>query len=171
MTLQDNSSCNSNQPLYGKFRGKVTDNKDPLMLGRIRAQVPAVLDDEETGWALPCSPYAGPGVGIFFIPPVGANVWIEFENGDPDYPIWVGGFWGVGEAPKTPALAGIKVIKTDTATITLSDLPGLNGVTIETITGLKIVMDFKGIELSNAAASVKLTPASVSINNGALDVI
>ncbi len=165
------SQSGGGDPLYGKFRGTVTDNKDPLMQGRIRAQVPAVLDDEETGWALPCVPYAGNGVGIFFIPPVGANVWMEFENGDPDYPIWVGCFWGPLEAPKMPALADFKIIKTDTATITINDLPGLNGVTIETNTGLKIVMDLKGIELTNAAASVKLTPVSVSINNGALDVI
>jgi uncharacterized protein involved in type VI secretion and phage assembly len=165
------SESSSDDSLYGKFRGKVTDNKDPLMLGRIRAQVPSVLDDEETGWALPCAPYAGPGVGIFFIPPIGANVWIEFEDGNIDYPIWVGGFWGIGEAPKKPALPDVKVIKTDTATITINDFPGLNGVTIETNTGLKIVMDINGIELTNAAANVKLTPASVSINNGALDII
>ena len=165
------TSQSTSEQLYGKFRGTVTDNKDPLMLGRIRAQVPAVLDSEETGWALPCAPYAGPGVGIFFIPPVGANVWIEFENGDPDFPIWVGGFWGVGEAPKMPALPNIKVIRTDTATITMSDIPGLNGVTIETITGLKIVMDITGIELSNLTSSVKITPVSVSINKGALDVL
>jgi hypothetical protein len=159
------------QRFYGKFRGKVTDNKDPLMQGRIRAKVPAVFGDEETGWALPCVPYAGSGVGFFFIPPVDANIWIEFENGNPDYPIWVGGFWGIGEAPKMPALPDFKVIKTDTATITINDLPGAGGITIETTTGLKIVMDISGIELSNGAASVKLTPAGVSINDGALEVI
>jgi Type VI secretion system/phage-baseplate injector OB domain len=161
----------TSQRFYGKFRGKVTDNRDPLMLGRIRAQVPAVFGDEDTGWALPCAPYAGSGVGFFFIPPVGANVWMEFENGKSDYPIWVGGFWGPGEAPKLPALPYMKVIKTDSATITINDLPGLNGITIETVTGLKIALDITGIELKNSAASIKLTPASVSINNGALDVI
>ena len=156
---------------YGKYRGKVTDNKDPVMQGRIRAQVPAVYGDKETGWALPCAPYGGSGVGIFFIPPVGANVWIEFEEGNPDYPIWSGCFWGVGEAPKIPALPDFKVIKTDFANITINDLPGAGGITIETTTGLKIVMDITGIELSNGAASVKLTPVSVSINNGALEVV
>ena len=73
---------------YGKYRGKVTDNTDPLMQGRIRANVPAVFGEEDTGWALPAAPYGGSGVGFFFVPPVDANVWIEFEGGDPDYPIW-----------------------------------------------------------------------------------
>jgi Type VI secretion system/phage-baseplate injector OB domain len=159
------------QLFYGKYRGKVTDNRDPLMQGRVRAKVPAVFGEEETGWALPCAPYAGSGVGFFFVPPVDANVWIEFEGGDPDYPIWTGGFWGTGEAPVMPALAETKVIKTDTATLKLDDLPGIVGITIETKTGLKIVMNVTGIELSNGAASVKLTPASVSVNNGALEVI
>jgi hypothetical protein len=110
-------------------------------------------------------------VGFFFVPPVDANIWIEFEGGDPDYPIWTGGFWGTGEAPVMPALADTKIIKTDTASIKLDDLPGIGGITIETKTGLKIVMNVSGIELSNGAASIKLTPASVSVNNGALEVI
>lgn len=156
---------------YGKYRGKITDNKDPLMQGRVRAKVPAVFGDDETGWALPSTPYAGSGVGFFFIPPIDANVWIEFEGGNPDYPIWTGCFWSAGDVPVLPALPDTKVIKTNTATIKLDDLPGIGGITIETKSGLKIVMNVSGIEISNGAASVKLTPASVSINNGALEVI
>jgi hypothetical protein len=159
------------QSFYGKYRGTITDNKDPLMQGRIRAMVPSIFGDQETGWALPCSPYAGKDVGFFFVPPVGANVWIEFEEGNTDNPIWAGCFWGVGEAPKMPALPDFKVIKTDFANITINDLSGAGGVTIETTNGLKIVMNMTGIELSNGAAKVKLTPASVSVNDGALEVV
>ncbi len=161
----------STQRFYGKYRGKVTENMDPLMQGRIRSKVPAVFGDEDTGWALPCVPYAGSGVGFFFVPPVDANVWIEFEGGNPDYPIWTGCFWGTGETPAVPAMPTTKIIKTDTATIKLDDIPGAGGITIETTTGLKLVMNVTGIELSNGAANVKLTPASVSVNNGALEVI
>jgi hypothetical protein len=125
---------------------------------------------------MPCAPYAGSGVGLFAIPPVGANVWVEFEGGDPDYPIWSGCFWGVGEAPAAPAIPQMKVFKTDGVTMTLSDLPGAGGFTLEVgppvvPIPLKLVMDASGVEISHGAASVKLSPATVSINNGALEVI
>jgi uncharacterized protein involved in type VI secretion and phage assembly len=168
--MSSQSSTNS-QRFYGKYRGKVTDNNDPLMMGRVRAKVPAVFGEEETGWALPSAPYGGSGVGFFFVSPTDANVWIEFEGGNTDYPIWTGCFWNPGDTPTVPGLASTKIIKTDTATIKLDDLPGTGGITIETATGLKIIMNVSGIELSNGAASVKLTPASVSVNNGALEII
>lgn len=160
----------SEKRFYGKYGGTVSDNQDPLSWGRIKARVPAVYDTEETGWALPSTPYAGSGVGFYFIPPVGAKVWIEFEDGKTDSPIWSGCYWATPlDLPKLPALPFFKVIKTDKATITIDDL--LGGVTIETVSGLKIVMDLTGIELSNSAAKIKLTPVSVSINDGALEVI
>jgi uncharacterized protein involved in type VI secretion and phage assembly len=76
---------------YGKYRGQVENNMDPMQLGRIQVLVPAV--GMTTSWALPCTPYAVPQAGFLFLPPVGAPVWIEFEGGDPDYPIWSGCFW------------------------------------------------------------------------------
>jgi hypothetical protein len=153
---------------YGKYRGKVTNNADPLMQGRICAKVPAVFGEEETGWALPNAPYGGEGVGIFFVPPIGANVWIEFEEGNPELPIWSGCFWAMGEAPNTPAMPDVKIIKTDFATMTINDL--VQSVTIETTNKLKIVMNLTGIELSNGNANIKLIGRSVSINDGALVV-
>jgi len=163
-------------PFFGKYRGKVENNVDPMLLGRVQVSVPAVLGDGTLSWAMPCVPYAGSGVGLFAIPPVGAGVWVEFEGGDTDYPIWSGCFWGVGEVPASPAVPQMKVLKTDAITLTLSDLPGGGGLTIEVgppavPTPLKIVLNASGIELTNSAASVKLTPASVSVNNGALEVI
>ena len=161
---------------HGKYRGKVENNVDPLQQGRIQVSVPAVLGDGRLSWALPCVPYAGSQVGFFAIPPVGANVWVEFEAGDTDYPIWTGCFWGTGEVPAAPAIADMKMLKTGSISLTLSDLPGGGGLTIEVnppavTSPLKLVFNASGIELSNGSASVKLTPASVSVNNGALEVI
>jgi Type VI secretion system/phage-baseplate injector OB domain len=160
---------------FGKYRGTVENNVDPLQQGRVQVSVPAVLGDGWRRWAMPCAPYAGPQVGLFTLPPVGANVWVEFEAGDPNHPIWTGCFWRKGEVPASPAVGEKKVFKTEAVTIELSDLPG-GGVTIEVrppavSTPLKLVMSSSGIELSNGASSVKLTPVSVSVNNGALEVI
>ena len=161
---------------FGKYRGKVANNIDPMQLGRVQVSVPAVLGEGSLSWAMPCAPYGGPGVGFFTVAPVGANIWVEFEAGDPDYPIWSGCFWGVGEVPAQPALPQMKVWKTDGITLTLSDLPGAGGFTVEVgppvvPIPLKMVFNAAGIEITNSAASVKLTPASVSLNNGALEVI
>ena len=90
----------SGAPYLGKFRGVVTDTTDPLMMGRVKATVPDVFGDDPCGWAMPCAPFGGSGIGFFAVPPVGAGVWIEFEQGDPDYPIWAGCWWGsVAEMP------------------------------------------------------------------------
>lgn len=161
---------------FGKYRGKVENNLDPMQLGRVQVSVPAVLGEGTLSWAMPCAPFAGSGVGFFAVPPTGANVWVEFEAGDPDYPICAGGFWGVGETPVLPALPFTKAIITDTITLKLDDTPGIGGFTLEVnppavAVPVKLVCNTSGVEITCGAASVKLTPASVSLNNGALEVI
>ena len=161
---------------YGKYRGKVAANADPIQLGRIQVTCPAVLGDGRLAWALPCTPYAGQGVGFFAVPPEGADVWVEFEGGDPDYPIWAGCFWSDGQVPAQPAVATTKMLKTDGLTLTIDDLSGAGGVTLEVAspavaTPMKIALTSDGIEISTGSASVKLDPTSVSVNDGALQVI
>lgn len=78
---------------FGKFRGVVTDHRDPQKLGRLKLLVPAVLGDQETDWAMPCAPYGGQGYGLFLVPQIDAHVWVEFEEGDLHRPIWTGVFW------------------------------------------------------------------------------
>lgn len=159
------------KPYFGKYRGKVENNIDPLQQGRVQVSCPAVLGEGRMSWAMPSVPYAGSGVGFFAIPPAGANIWVEFEGGDPDFPIWGGCFWGPGEAPAMPAVGEMKVLKTATATITLNDLPGAGGITIETTTGAKISITALGIEITNGqGAGIKLSGPQTSINNGALEV-
>jgi len=161
---------------FGKYRGVVSDNKDPLMTGRVRARVPDVMGQDESGWALPAAPFGGKQTGFFALPSVGAGVWIEFEHGDADYPIWSGAWWGsAAEIPPlllAPPYQKVMVRTEGGNTITLDDTPGIGGITLETSGGQKITMTPLGIEISNGmGASIKLTGPQVSVNNGALDVI
>lgn len=164
------------QPFYGKYRGIVTDVNDPLMTGRIKATVPDVLGDQESGWALPCAPFGGNQTGFFALPAVGAGVWIEFEHGDPDYPIWSGCWWGsVAEVPPlliAPPYKKVMIVTEGGQSITLDDTPGVGGITLETSSGQKIILSATGLEIDNGmGASIKMTGPQVSINGGALDVI
>ena len=165
-----------NAPFYGKFRGVVTDNQDPLQIGRVRARVPDVTGDQDSGWAMPCFPFAGSGMGFFALPSVGAGVWIEFEHGDPDYPIWVGCWYGtVAEVPPELLAPPYKKVLLKTAagmSITLDDTPGLGGITLETASGQKISLSPTGVEVDNGmGAKITMQGPQVNINNGALEVM
>jgi hypothetical protein len=134
---------------YGKYRGLVLSNQDPLKMGRVQVSVPEVLGETSSGWAMPCVPYAGTGSGFYSIPMVGAGVWVEFEAGDPSYPVWVGTWWATGEAPIDNAGAlpdplrkewrtetGLMVTMDDGGqTIAISDVAGVNLVTIKVLEG------------------------------------
>jgi len=162
-------------PYFGKFRGVVTDNQDPLQIGRVRARVPDVTGDQESGWAMPCFPFGGNGMGFFALPSVGAGVWIEFEHGDPDYPIWAGCWYGtLAEVPPELLAPPYKkvLIKTEGGTsITLDDTPGLGGITLETASGQKITMSAPGIEIDNGlGAKISMQGPQINFNNGALEV-
>jgi len=161
---------------YGKYRGIVTDNQDPMMLCRIRARVPDVLGDDESGWAMPCAPFGGSQTGFFSIPTQDAGVWIEFEHGDPDYPIWTGCWWGSAEDVPTVLLAPpyrkVLIQTEDGNQLILDDTPGLGGITLQTSGGQKITLSSTGIEIDNGTgATMKLTGPQVSINDGAMDVV
>lgn len=154
---------------YGKYRGHVVDNNDPQQLGRILAKVPAV-DGMATNWALPCTPYAGPGVGMLYLPPIDALVWVEFEGGDPDQPIWVGGFWG--RAEDVPIAyqrnagdpAQVKVIKTTCTTIIVDDTADTGEVTIDieqpavSQYPVKFTMFSEGAKLETGVCTMTMVP-------------
>lgn len=160
---------------YGKYRGVVTDIEDPLKTGRIRAHVPDVMGSEKSGWALPCVPFAGDGMGFYALPSVDARVWIEFEQGDPDYPIWTGCWWGSqDELPDEVQQAPYEkvVIKTDKEQIIILDDSDTGEITIQTSSGQKIVMNSTSIKIDNGnGATIELSGPKVAINDDALEVI
>jgi hypothetical protein len=145
--LMDREERDSDR-FYGKYRGIVVTNTDPLNVGRIQAMVPEVLGEIPSGWASPCAPYAGTQAGFFAIPMVGAGVWIEFEAGDTSRPIWVGGWWGAADVPMkpmgVPTMPTTKILRSDfgliialddtAQNVTISDALGLNQVIVNVAT-------------------------------------
>ncbi|MGH8004955.1 MAG: phage baseplate assembly protein V [Limisphaerales bacterium] len=158
--------------ICGKHRGVVVNNVDPQQMGRLQVQVPSVAGTDAL-FALPSVPYAGPGVGFFFLPPVGANVWVEFEEGDKNRPIWSGGFWGSGEVPSEANLPQRKVLKTENVTLTIEEQSGAGGFILEVgQTKMKLSLKNGIIEIDNSAgANIQLAGPQVSLNKGGLDVI
>jgi hypothetical protein len=168
---------------YGKYRGTVIDNVDLEQIGRILVEVPDVLGLTPSSWAMPCVPAAGIQSGVFIVPPIGSGVWIEFEQGDPDYPIWTGGFWGL--VADVPALAiappaippgqNIVLQTTGQNTLIVSDAPPTpvsGGIVLKSTTGAMIVVNDSGIYLDNGkGASLTLIGPTVDVNLGALTVL
>ena len=162
---------------YGKYRGIVTDNQDPKNLGRIRARVPEVLSDVETGWALPCAPYSGNGSGVYTVPEPDAGVWIEFEAGDVSRPIWSGCWWGENQLPPdnqgaatTPAL---KIIRSETGLMVTMDDSG-QVITVSDENGanmLEIKVQQGKITIRGAAKAVVEAPLIELVENAAHPVV
>jgi type VI secretion system (T6SS) baseplate-like injector VgrG len=179
---------------YGKYRGTVVNNIDPEQRGRIQAIVPDVQGVIPTTWAMPCVPIAGKLEGTFMVPQIGAGVWMEFEQGDPEYPIWVGGFWGAfAEVPQAalipPAIPPGQTIVLQTTlqhSVVISDAPplpmqvpvpapappGSGGIILRSPSGAMIVVNDTGIYINNGkGASIDMVGPSVMINKVALVVI
>lgn len=154
-----------------KQRGIVVDNIDPLQIGRLLVSVPAVLGNQ-TAFAMPAVPFAGPGVGFFALPPIGANVWVDFEQGDITLPVWSGCFWGAGELPaEAVGTPGKKVFKTDSVTLILDETPGSGGFSVSVNNAGSLVMNSGTVVLNNGfGADITEAGPRVSINQGAVEV-
>ena len=173
-----------NQKYFGKYRGTVLNNVDPEMRGRLMLSVPDVLGAIPSSWAEPCVPLAGPTgppMGVYLVPPPGAGVWVEFEAGNQDYPIWTGCRWG--SASDIPALAkagnpadpNIVMQSLLQHTFMISDMPpspATGGIILKSTTGAMIVVNDTGIYIDNGkGASIRMVGPTVTVNNGALTIV
>lgn len=153
---------------FGKYRGVVTDVDDPSNQCRIRATVPAVLGEQACGWALPSAPFAGDGHGMVMLPKVGSGVWIEFEAGRLDNPIWSGAWWASGQRPD-PQGAGVRVIVSEKGhTVILDD--EANEVKLVHGSGPEIKLTATEIVLTCGACEIKISTENISLNNGLIKV-
>jgi uncharacterized protein involved in type VI secretion and phage assembly len=148
----------------GKFRGFVVDNADPETRGRIKLRVPSVLGEAATDWALPCMPYGGAeGLGMLHVPPVGAQVFVEFLEGDVSAPVWTGTFWRQsGETPEDYSGPDTKVIRTDSGHVLIfDDTDGEETITLKSTADAQVVMDHEGsLALTDASGGTVILDAN-----------
>jgi uncharacterized protein involved in type VI secretion and phage assembly len=146
-------------------------------MGRIAVQVADVSNVQISTWALPCAHFTGSQAGFFSVPPVGANVWVEFEQGNSDYPIWSGCFWGSSDDVPPMALAGppgqqtIVLQSVGGNILMISDAPGPSGgILLKTSSGSSLAINDTGITITNGQATISISGPTVTVNNGALAV-
>jgi hypothetical protein len=133
---------------YGKYRGKVVDNADQKQQGAVMVTVPDVFGPEVEVLARACMPY-----GHFYVPPPGADVWTEFEAGDPGYPLWVGAWYPEGTAPaESPEH---RVIQTPSGnTIEIVDTEGEERILVRHASNALVSIDPNGsVLIANPAGS------------------
>jgi uncharacterized protein involved in type VI secretion and phage assembly len=170
---------NDSRKHFGKYRGTCINNVDPQQQGRIQAEVSDVLGFSPSTYAMPCVPFGGLLTGMIAVPAIGAGVWIEFEQGEIDNPIWTGCFWGsTAELPALAKLAppGLSAVVMQTTLqngLIISDVPGpTGGIMIKSTTGASITVNDTGIYIQNGkGASIVMTGPSVNINAGALTIV
>ncbi|HYX53833.1 MAG TPA: phage baseplate assembly protein V [Candidatus Limnocylindrales bacterium] len=177
---------------YGIYRATVVNNVDLENLGRIIVSVPDVSGLTPSTYANPCVPLAGRQMGTYMVPPIGSMVWVQFEAGDPDRPVWTGAFWQetyeLPLAALTPPIPPGQNIVFQTSLqhlMSISDAtpipmmapipapapPGTGGIVLRSPTGAMIVVNDTGIYINNGkGATVELVGPSVMINKVALVV-
>ena len=161
---------------YGLYRASVVNNIDPMLQGRILVTVIEPGGLFPSSWANPCVPVAGKQSGVFVLPAINSGVWIMFEEGDPDQPVWLGGWWSLGEVPAF-ALTGNPVspsivLQTGLQNmISISDMAGpTGGIMLKTIGGAFIsVNDVSGVTIFDGkGAMITMVGGVVTVNQGAL---
>jgi hypothetical protein len=177
------SEESTSKKFWGKYRGTVLINVDPMLSGRIMCMVPDVLGPTPSSWCEPCTPLAGPTgppMGVYMVPPIGAGVWVEFENGDPDYPIWVGCRFSTGNVPPlalagNPADPNICIQSLLQNMIMVSDMPPspiTGGIILKSTLGAMIVVNDSGIYISNGkGAIITMIGPAIDFNGGALTIL
>lgn len=154
---------------YGKYGGVVIDNADPLKLARLKVQVPTLMQGAEIGWARPALPFAGPGHGQVMVPKVDAMVWVEFEAGNLNQPIWSGCFYAENQSAPGPSAPGGHVIATPKGHRVVLDDDG-DKLVITHSGGAMLEMTASGITLSIGGSKMVMSNTAITFNEGVLKI-
>jgi uncharacterized protein involved in type VI secretion and phage assembly len=162
---------------FGKYRGIVKRRDDPKGRGRLRLLVPDISGYEPSTWAEPCFPFVGAGIGLCILPEKDSLVWVEFEQGCINHPVWTGGRFADKQEAPNPAkqmevpLSGF-VAQTSAGHFIAIDESESGGVVIQTKKGAKIELKGQSILISNGAgAEIHFDRNTVTINKDGLKII
>lgn len=133
---------------FGVYVARVLDNNDPADAARVKVQYPWEGESNEGGWAPVVTPHAGAGRGMYFIPEVGDEVLVAFEQGDPNRPVVIGSLWNGADQPPNDGLHGdeqgnndIKRIVTKSGNrIVMDDMDGKETIVVATPQHIRISM-------------------------------
>ncbi|MFZ5926518.1 MAG: type VI secretion system Vgr family protein [Acidobacteriota bacterium] len=136
---------------FGVYVARVLDNVDPIDAARVKVQFPWETGDSESNWAPVAMPHAGAGRGLYFIPEIGDEVLVAFEQGDPSRPIVLGSLWNGNDSPPNEGLHGdeqgnndIKRIVTKSGNrFVMDDMDGKETIVVATPEHIRISM-FEG---------------------------
>lgn len=159
---------------YSIYRGEVADNNDPENSGRLLVKVPQVYDFEVYEyWANPIGIYSGFKKGFFFLPNVGDMVWVQFENGDPAYPVWQYGWWRNEHEIPTGAKPDINIIQTEGGNrIIMNDTDKV--IKIEDPHGHVITLNEKGVSIESkniSLGSLDKSKEPIVLGDTAMDLL
>jgi uncharacterized protein involved in type VI secretion and phage assembly len=126
---------------FGKYRALVVDVADPESRGRIKVTCPKVLGTAKSAWCEPCVPVCYDSGGDVALPKKGEFVWVEFEEGNANKPIYTGGLWSKNKKPS---------ISTSTRQIEWD--------------GCKITMSKGSLIITNGSATIKLSGGAIYLN-------
>lgn len=150
---------------HGKYRAIVTDIDDPEGRGRIRVKCPKVLGDSKSHWCEVCSPVAYDNGGDFCLPKKDDTVWVEFEGGDPDKPVYSGSWWSsnncVADKDKDEYNENTRIIEFDGCKIKMKSDESIE----VTIKNSKIFMEEDNTTVSvGDSTEVKVTDDTIKID-------
>jgi uncharacterized protein involved in type VI secretion and phage assembly len=161
---------------FGKYRGTISSNRDPEGRGRLEVTVPQVLGKKKL-WAEACVPFAGSGVGFFMMPDAGTMVWVEFEAGDPNFPIWTGFTWAKGDLSSSEARPHLKFIKTKKFSLTVDEQNGEVEIkygdnTRVKLTSLEVTIKAQTVTVEGAnGRKLEIDGVSARVNQSGLEVL
>lgn len=181
--------------LHAAQLAQVVAIDDPLRLGRVQVRLVGCDDADRQDaplWARVVSAFAGRDRGAFLIPDVDDEVLVVFHNGDPSYPLVLGGLWN-GDSTAPAAIEGDRnrykrIRSRNGVTVTLDDQRGQEAfvcetpggqrltlrdgpgsVVVEDSNGNSVTMDSQGISIQ-AAAKVTVQAAQVEVTAGMVQV-